>query len=174
MTKKAEIMRQYFIGGLDIDNIIDYHIERKQPIEYNLENPLGRYYLEQDQNKKVRKGQVLNNKRLPLYHKIVYLIHLIAYRSTSSQHAITNLNASVLQKIIGNDYLEILLTLEEMNIITINEIYLVGKYSKSYTIHQSHNDKISSKITTNPKLIKYNNKAKKLIKEYGEHNQREI
>ncbi|NDV97581.1 hypothetical protein D0T84_22240 [Dysgonomonas sp. 521] len=174
MTKKAEKIRQYFINGLNIDEIIDYHIERKQPIDNVSESPFAEYYMEEEKGKKVRKGQVLKNKRLPLYHKIVYLIHLIACRCTNNENGITNLNASALQKLVGNDYQEILLTLQEKEIITINEMYLVEKYSKSYAIHQNYYNKISTIETLNPKLIKYNNKAIKLIKEYGKHNKGEI
>jgi hypothetical protein len=86
----------------------------------------------------------------------------------------TNLNASVLQQLVGNDYQEILISLELMNIITIISIYEIGKYSMSYGIQKNYTDKISNKITTNPKLIKYNNKAKKLIKDNENGNQREI
>lgn len=97
--------------------------------------------------------------RSVLYHKLLFLIHLIINHSKASKDNKIQLNTDRLQDVLGNEYNYMLATLRIMGIITIDESYLVGIHCRFISLNDWN---IKEEILPNLKVIEYQNKWDKL------------
>ena len=94
-----------------------------------------------------------------LYHKVLFLIHLIIIRCRASKDNKVQLNTDRLQDVLGNEYNYILTTLKEMGIIDIDNHYLVGVQCRFISLKDWN---IKVEVLPNLKVIEYLEKWNKL------------
>ena len=94
-----------------------------------------------------------------LYHKLLFLIHLIIIRCRASKDNKIQLNADRLQDVLGNEYNYMLNTLRAMGIIDIEDNYLVDVQCRLISLKDWN---IKVEVLPNLKVIEYLNKWKQL------------
>lgn len=99
--------------------------------------------------------------RAVLYHKLLFLIHLIITHCKASKDNKIQLNTDRLQDVLGNEYNYMLTTLKEMGIIAIDERYLVGNHCRFISLLDWN---IKVEVLPNLKVIEYLDKWEKLKK----------
>ena len=99
--------------------------------------------------------------RAVLYHKLLFLIHLIITHCKTSKDNKIQLNTDRLQDVLGNDYNYMLATLQTMGIITIDEKYLIGVHCRFISLN---NWNVKVEVLPNLKVIEYLDKWEKLKK----------
>lgn len=129
----------YTIDGIDYDKVIAKYRslckEGKREIDdtkttLSVLHPTDIYYV------------IVKEPREPLLddtkvlNKIKFLIHSIAYRKLTLENTKNGvpMQAAIMQKVIGKDYYELILSLIECGYITRNPIYERGKSSMKYKI----------------------------------------
>lgn len=99
--------------------------------------------------------------RAVLYHKLLFLIHLIITHCKTSKDNKIQLNTDRLQDVLGNDYNYMLATLQTMGIITIDEKYLIGVHCRFISLNDWN---VKVEVLPNLKVIEYLDKWEKLKK----------
>ena len=97
--------------------------------------------------------------RAVLYHKLLFLIHLIITHCRGSKDNKIQLNTERLKVVLGNEYNYMLATLQGMNIITIDERYLIGIHCRFISLNDWN---IKVEVLPNVKVIEYLEKWEKL------------
>lgn len=75
-----------------------------------------------------------NVNRNVLTDKFTYLIHLIIVRCHNSEYGWAYLSSTILQKVIGRDYSQLIKTLLHENLIWCTYFYVMGKLSYGYRL----------------------------------------
>lgn len=109
--------------------------------------------------------EIMNEERksLPreivLYHKIVFLVHLIISKCKRSRDNKIQLHAERLKNVLGPDYAYTITALTAMDIIKVDEKYLIGVHCRIISL-VDWNIKIEE--TSNKKVIEYVEKWERL------------
>lgn len=158
---KIKEITQYYIEGLNIDELVKVVKSEFNPEPYNYDpnNPIEAFYME---HSKESAKPIVNKQSTKLYHIINYIIHLISKRTILNKGEASPINASLLQQLIGNDYPRIIDTLNNEGVITKIPIYEPREYSMSYTISKRYIEMIRTKRCSNIQLIKYEEKEELL------------
>ena len=94
-----------------------------------------------------------------LYHKLLFLIHLIITRCKASKDNQVQLNSDRLQDVLGNEYNYMLAALREMRIIDIDKKYIKDVQCRLISLL---NWNIKVEVLPNSKVIGYLDKWQKL------------
>lgn len=97
--------------------------------------------------------------RAVLYHKLLFLIHLIITHCRASKDNKIQLNTERLKDVLGNEYNYMLAALKEMGIITVDERYLIGIHCRFISLNDWN---IKVEVLPNVKVIEYLEKWEKL------------
>lgn len=146
------------INCLNINSIIDKHIEL-------VTNPVTKGEIIEKDNKLVCVEEVIREakaapRRSVLFHKYVYLLHLIIIRCITNKSYSTHLSYQVLTEVLGKHYTDMLQTLHKMRIIDVDTTYSIGNHSRRIVLI---NKDVSFVITKNLKVIEYANKVDKFF-----------
>ena len=158
-------MRIWIFKNLSVEKIIEEHCERiTQPV-VNLLNweealtctgtPAEPIY------EIVREGKPMPRKTI-LYHKFLFLNHIIISRATGCKEKHFPLNSEVLRRVIGDAIYDMLDTLEDMQLILITRDYIPGVTARKIKLCNwdiTHIDLDDRKIT------KYVSETKDLLEE---------
>lgn len=117
------------------------------------------------------KGAKSELNRNVLYHKLLFLIHLIIATCKSSKENRIQLNSAKLQDILGNDYNSMLFTLRNMGIISIQEEYIIGVQCRLIALKDWN---IEERELANFKVIEYMAKWNTLTKNKQKDNATDI
>lgn len=131
MPRKSTKIAVFQLVNVDINTIMDKYAELTESTSY----------------------------RSILLHKFLFLIHLIITHCRTSKENKIELNSERLEDVLGNNYNYMLLTLQNMEIITIDERYSIGEHCHFITLNDWN---IKVEVLPNTKVIKYLDKWKKL------------
>lgn len=158
-------MRIWIFKNLSVEKIIEEHCERiTQPV-VNLLNweealtctgtPAEPIY------EIVREGKPMPRKTI-LYHKFLFLNHIIISRATGCKEKHFPLNSEVLRRVIGDAIYDMLDTLEDMQLILITRDYIPGVTARKIKLC---NWDITHIDLDDTKIAKYVSKTKDLLEE---------
>lgn len=158
--KKLPRIDLYQLADIAVDEISDKHIELvTTPKEYVVDGSM----VGCDSNS-VAPAFVTKVKSAPyksvIYHKILFLLHLIITKCRASRDNKIQLNSKYLQDILGSDYSYLLHTFEEMGIIGISNHFIIGEQSRLISLLDWD---IKVETSPNMKVIEYLNRWNKLI-----------
>ncbi len=143
MGKKSEVF--YYLDGVDINSIINAHIE----------------YLQE-------KGKTTKINQQILYTKYEFLIHIICKRTSSSKNGKTTLNAEILKGVLDMVYIDMLHVLDREKIIDTNWGYDILVKSREYELYDNYKPLIKQALTSNLKILKYIFKMEQLLGDKNE------
>lgn len=160
--KKKITFRTWSIKDLDIDTVIAKHIElvttpRTELINWEEYLTCDTKNIKEPIYKVIGKIKPIPRKDI-LYHKYIFLIHIIISKCENSKDGTIRLNYNVLKEVLGRCIGDMLNTLKKLNIINISPFYKIGEYSRLIWLC---NWNITHKDITNFKVIEYSNKIKK-------------
>jgi hypothetical protein len=121
-TNNKKAISVYYIEGVDIDHLINTHI-----------------------NLLKEEGDKSNLNLSILTAKYEFLIHLICRRHLNDKHGAVTLNTKVLQTTFKTTYKMMLDVLTECKIISIHPYYKPGETSRTITLLKPHNELIKEK-----------------------------
>ena len=162
--KKKITFRTWSIKDLDIDTVIAKHIElvttpRTELINWEEYLTCDTKNIKEPIYKVIGKIKPIPRKDI-LYHKYIFLIHIIIAKCENSKDGTIRLNYNVLKEVLGRCIGDMLNTLKKLNIINISPFYKIGEYSRLIWLC---NWNITHKDITNFKVIEYSNKIKKIL-----------
>ena len=153
----------YFLDKeLSINNIIEKHIELvTKPIVKVLNFDIidGKCV---EETKVLREAKPAPRKAV-LYAKYVYLIHTIIVRCMSNKKFCTRLSYDIMESTLGEHYGDMLMTLEELGVIFLSQVYEVGIFGRTIFLK---NTNIDYTITNNKLVIKYAKKVSASIEKF--------
>ena len=154
MKKVSQLI--YGIKGLSIDTLIDTYIERLSHIEVVDDTHINENGTWEPEIK------IIEPKHKPsrnvLYPKFQFLIHLIITRCMKSKDNIAYLHFDTYKSILGDQFSQMLRTLEQMEIISIG-YYIVGVNSQPISLNVWD---IYEYLTFSKKIIEMDNKIKNI------------
>lgn len=162
--EKKITFRTWSIKDLDIDTVIAKHIElvttpRTELINWEEYLTCDTKNIKEPIYKVIGKIKPIPRKDI-LYHKYIFLIHIIIAKCENSKDGTIRLNYNVLKEVLGRCIGDMLNTLKKLNIINISPFYKIGEYSRLIWLC---NWNITHKDITNFKVIEYSNKIKKIL-----------
>lgn len=162
--KKKITFRTWSIKDLDIDTVIAKHIElvttpRTELVNWEEYLTCDTKNIKEPIYKVIGKIKPIPRKDI-LYHKYIFLIHIIISKCENSKDGTIRLNYNVLKEVLGRCVGDMLNTLKKLNIINISPFYKIGEYSRLIWLC---NWNITHKDITNFKVIEYSNKIKKIL-----------
>lgn len=125
--------RIFRLKNISVDSIVDAHVSGlKQPTvrNFNVNIYTGKEMGEVVESKYIN----VNKNKAILRDKFTYLIHLIITRSHSSEYGWAYLNSTVLQKVFGKDYNQLINTLIYKRIIHCTSFYVVDSLPYGYRL----------------------------------------
>lgn len=167
MREKIKKIRLWYINGLNIDEVIEKHIELVTNPTLELINQDE--FVTCDTASSIAEPQYIitkDGKSKPsksiLYHKYLYLIHLIIVKCQNDRNNCIHLNYQVIKSVLGKDIGSMLYTLKAMGVIYLSNYYEVGKSSRVISLLKWN---ISHKDIPNQKVIKYSEDIKAILGE---------
>lgn len=158
--KKLPRIDLYQLADIPVDEIIDKHIELvTAPKEYVVDDSMVRCDSNSVTPVFVKKVKSAPYKSV-IYHKILFLLHLIIIKCRASRDNKIQLNSKHLQDILGSDYSYLLRTFEEIGIIAISNHFIIGEQSRPISLL---NWNIKVETVPNMRVIEYLNRWNKLI-----------
>lgn len=162
MRKKTEKIRLASLANIDIDTIVEAHIELvTTPIttvtnwkDITCDKDCASPILEV-----VKEAKAAPRKAI-LYHKYAFLIHTIIMHCRANKKNQTHLDYKQMTDILGHCYGDMLYNLENMDIITMTSAYNPGVESRTISLNDWTIKFIES---TNVKVLEYIRKNKQLI-----------
>ena len=153
--------------NLSIDNIVKTHVKLvTQPVRELVNVEEIPMMTKNDsfvpQYRIVKEGKPAPREAV-LYHKYLFLLHVIITRCTSNKYASATFSHTKLREILGKEhYNDMLDTLSYLNVIIVGNTYKVGKHSRTITLL---NFNIGYILNQSKKVIEYKQKFTDLIGE---------
>lgn len=164
MRKKTETVRLWSIKGLNIDDIMNRHIELVNTPIVEVVNWEEVLTCDTENIAKPKYKVIKKTKKMPrksiLFPKYLFLLHLIIVRCQNGEEGTTRLNYNLLKEVLGANIGDMLCTLKDMGIIGISPYYEIGKHARLIWLN---NWEVTHEDITNQKVIKYAKKIKVLL-----------
>ncbi|SHF50369.1 hypothetical protein [Dysgonomonas macrotermitis] len=160
----------FYIKELDMNQVLKKFREVNYKQEIHIPNnptPIQMSFLKEDIKRNELKDNLIDKDEDKLKKKIEFLIHILCKRCINNKYGWARLNASAMQKVLGNDYKKIINALQYMNIINVDNRYSIGRHSMAYQITKDYINRVGKYYTTHLTLIKYRDEMDHLLeKEY--------
>ena len=157
---RKKTIKLYKITGLSIDNLVDRHITLvTTPVEKVTEvSGVTSYSIEGAVIKTAVSARAKPHS-VSLYHKYVFLVHLIVSECILSKQNKFQLNSKRLKAVLGDGYYNMIQTLAEAKVIRVNMNYVVETTCRKASLLRWDIELEESK---NVKVMQYLSKWKKL------------
>ena len=162
MSKRRFVKRAY-LSDVALDDVLTRHIEQVttpmvQKVWVGTEAPT-----EGDENEDNYREIVLQKgKQVPrraiLVHKYKFLIHDIIMRCRASKNNSVQMNCARYVSVLGKVFTDMLYTLADMHIITLDLQYILGECSRHVSLNDWNIDFVDDE---NPQVVYYLDKLKK-------------
>lgn len=162
--KKKEIIRIAQLSDISIDDIVEAHIKfvtTPYTKVVNYEEITCDSNCAEPRLEIIKKAKVAPRKVI-LYHKYIFLIHLIIVRSRASKKKEIHLEYKLLNKVLGDCYSDMLHVLDDLHIIYLGDAYKIGIQSRDIILI---NWNIVFLELKNVKVLEYINRYGKLKNE---------
>lgn len=165
---KPPATKLYYFPSLDMDQVIDQHIDMKGLPKYTLEE-IDAFCEDPISFNQLRAAaqpnhQISKPNKAVLEVKYVCLIDAIICRYLNNERGLVILNAGVLQDVVGKEYKTMLDNLRLMGVIGRSGSYQVGKYPETIKICEPYASNIEDRFTCNQKYTKFKEKLDTAVK----------
>ena len=173
--KKIVPIRMYKLTNVPIDSLIDKCIEITTRPMVKVVNAGG---VTSDSH---RESPILETKIKPsprraiLYHKFLFLVHLIITRCSASKDNRIQLHSERLKNVLGNDYHLLFETLGEMGVITMTTSYVVGEHCRLVSLRDwSVHIEPAINLKVGEYISKWDRLTNDAVAEYNDGNEIEL
>lgn len=167
MIKEKRTIRLWEVTDISIDEMVNTHIEyvtapRKEIV--NWEKFLVCDGVPAEPKYKIVKEPKPAPRKLILYTKYRYLVHLIIGKVLNSSDNVIHLNGRVLRNVLGDHVYDMLHVLDKMGIIELGSDYIMGEQSRGISLLDFN---ITHRDLYNLQIMKYKERMDLLMSNFS-------